>query len=309
MRQAAALTAELAAQSEKKTAVVCDQPPGLDELAGHIEAPNMVAGGSHPQATMMPDPWATHKCPSGSDSQAETSASSETSRIPADKGVLAQTRVFRGARLRSTTRAPSTRSRGPNLTKEESRQRNRTEQEQRLCRKKEEAWELYQRQSALTRKTRENFETKFREKVLGGIYWNSKDEQERDLQLSMSELEKVAQEEERRLEAFEKKRMDREDGQSRSRQAWDRIFQSVRHRSRWRKSQAKPTRIVRMTRERKSKGLGRTKTTLRPHVGRNRKDLLLEETQRRPVKEVYTSFDMYVHSSGSFASIYSHTGV
>ena len=35
------------------------------------------------------------------------------------------------------------------------------------------------------------------------------------------------QEEERRLEAFEKKRMDREDGQSRSRQAWDRIFQSV----------------------------------------------------------------------------------
>ena len=43
----------------------------------------------------------------------------------------------------------------------------------------------------------------------------------------MNELEKVAQEEERRLEAFEKKRMDREDGQSRSRQAWDRIFQSV----------------------------------------------------------------------------------
>ena len=56
VRRAAALTAELAAQSEKKTAAVCDQPPGLDELAGHIEAPNMGAGGSHPQATMMPDP-------------------------------------------------------------------------------------------------------------------------------------------------------------------------------------------------------------------------------------------------------------
>ena len=48
VRRAAALTAELAAQSEKKTAVVCDQPPGLDELAGQIEAPNMGAGGSHP---------------------------------------------------------------------------------------------------------------------------------------------------------------------------------------------------------------------------------------------------------------------
>ena len=45
VRRAAALTAELAAQSEKKTAAVCDQSPGLDELAGHIEAPNMGGGG------------------------------------------------------------------------------------------------------------------------------------------------------------------------------------------------------------------------------------------------------------------------
>ena len=49
VRRAAVLTAELAVQSEKKTAAVCDQPPGLDELAGHIEAPNMGAGGSHPR--------------------------------------------------------------------------------------------------------------------------------------------------------------------------------------------------------------------------------------------------------------------
>ena len=56
VRRAAALTAELAAQSEKKTAAVCDQPPSLDEFVGHIETPNMEAGGSHPQATMMPGP-------------------------------------------------------------------------------------------------------------------------------------------------------------------------------------------------------------------------------------------------------------
>ena len=174
VRRAAALTAELAAQSEKKTAAVCDQPPGLDELAGHTEAPNMRASGSHPQATMMPDSWATYKCPSASDNQAETTASSETNRIHADRGVFAQTRVFRGTRLRSATRAPSTRSRGPNLTKEELQQRNRTEKEQRLCRKQEEAWKLYLRQTTLTRKTRENLETKFREKSLSGIYSNSK---------------------------------------------------------------------------------------------------------------------------------------
>ena len=68
VRRAAALTAELAAQSEKKTAV-CDQPLGLDELARHIEAPNMGAGGSHHQAAMMPDPWATYKCPSAEEGQ------------------------------------------------------------------------------------------------------------------------------------------------------------------------------------------------------------------------------------------------
>ena len=212
VRRAAALTAELAAQSEKKTAAVCDQPPGLDELAGHIEAPNMRASGSHPQATMMPDPWATYKCPSASDNQAETTASSETNRIPADRGVFAQTRVFRGTRLRSATRAPSTRSRGPNLTKEELQQRKRTEQGGRLCQKKEEAWELYQRP---TDSHAEN-KGKLRDEVQGKGTWEAstavaKDEQERDLQSWMNELEKVAQEVERRLEALEKKR----DGQGR----------------------------------------------------------------------------------------------
>ena len=64
VKRAAALTAELATQSEDKTAAVCDRPPGLDELAGHIEAPNMGAGGSHPQATMVLDPWARSCRPS-----------------------------------------------------------------------------------------------------------------------------------------------------------------------------------------------------------------------------------------------------
>ena len=67
VRRAAALTAELAAQSEKKVAVVCDLPPGLrDEPAGHITAPNMGAGGSHPQAEMMQhSPFASPLLPTG----------------------------------------------------------------------------------------------------------------------------------------------------------------------------------------------------------------------------------------------------
>ena len=111
MRRAAALTAELAAQSEKKTAVVCDQPPGLDELAGHIEAPNMGAGGSHPQATMMPDPWATYSRPSADEGQPTTSAPPEKiSCMPASMGAFALTKGFREARSRSTTRNVETRS-------------------------------------------------------------------------------------------------------------------------------------------------------------------------------------------------------
>ena len=69
VRRAAALTAELAAQSGKKTAAVCDQPPRLDELARHVEAPNMGAGGSHLQAAMMPDPCATYKRPSADEAK------------------------------------------------------------------------------------------------------------------------------------------------------------------------------------------------------------------------------------------------
>ena len=98
VRRAAALTAELAAQSEKKTAAVCDQPPGLDELAGHIEAPNMGAGGSHPQATMMPDPWATFKSPSASQATV-------ISPLPASQSFSNFSGKSRKGRSRSSTRA------------------------------------------------------------------------------------------------------------------------------------------------------------------------------------------------------------
>ena len=150
VKRAAALTAELATQSEEKTAAVCDRPPGLTELAGHIEAPNMGAGGSHPQATMMPDPWARSCRPSEGQTMVETVTRVDSSRRP-----FAPTGGFRGARIRSATRAPSTRVRNPNLTREELQLRRFAEQEQRLCRKKEEAWELNQRQPTLMRKTRE----------------------------------------------------------------------------------------------------------------------------------------------------------
>ena len=186
----------------------------------------MGAGGSHPQAMMMPDPWARSRRPS--DNQTVVKAPPETvTRVDSSRRPFALTRGVRGARIRSATRAPPTRARHPNVMNGEVQPRKPSEQELRLRHKKEEAWEFFQRQTTLMRKTREEFEKKYGEKVLGGIYSNSKDEQEKGLQSWTNELEKVAQEEERRLETPEKKRMEREDVQSRSPQAWDKIFQPI----------------------------------------------------------------------------------
>ena len=146
---------------------------------------------------MMPDTWATSSRPSANEGQTKISALPETViRVDANRRSCAAKRGFRGARLRSTIKAPSTPPRGPNLTNGEVQGRKHTEQELGLRRKKEEAWELFQRQPTLMRKTREEFEKKFGEKV------HCKDEQEKDLQSWTNELEKAAQEEERRLEAF-----------------------------------------------------------------------------------------------------------
>ena len=65
----------------------------------------MGAGGSHPQATMMPDPWATYERPSANEGQATTDVPPET-----NKGTFALTKGFRKARSRSATRNMETRS-------------------------------------------------------------------------------------------------------------------------------------------------------------------------------------------------------
>ena len=88
VRRAAALTAELAAQSKGKVAVVCDHPPGLrEEPSEHIAAPNMAAGGSHIQAEMMQH------------------SPSAKPLLPTGKVYFNLAGGFRGGRPRSTTRA------------------------------------------------------------------------------------------------------------------------------------------------------------------------------------------------------------
>ena len=249
VRRAAALTAELAAQSEKKTATVCDQPPGLDELAGHIEAPNMGAGGSHPQATMMPDPWATYKRPSADEGQATTSAPPEVvSCAFANKGTFALARGFREARSRSATRNVETRSMVDEALdfyeKANGRDRTQKRQElenmrpgelrrslerwqahakevQRLQEKKEHAWDLYSRVPSFGRKKKEDFEKDFGHKV---VYDGKVDEKR--LREWTDEMQSKVQKAERELEARESKWMASEDSNSQRRRAWEKLWEA-----------------------------------------------------------------------------------
>ena len=155
----------------KKTAAVCDQPPGLDELARHIEAPNIEAGGSHLQATTDPDSWATYSRPSAEEGQPTISAPPETtSCVPANKGAFALTKGFREARSRSATRNVETRNKADEaldfcvnatgrdrtqkrrelvnmrpgeLRRSPERREARAKEVQRLQDKKEQAWDIY----------------------------------------------------------------------------------------------------------------------------------------------------------------------
>ena len=253
VRRAAALTAELAAQSEKKTAAVCDQPPGLDELAGHIEAPNMGAGGSHPQATMMPDPWATGSRPSASEKQAMTGAPSEINSLALlIQGSFVFPGRVRGARPKSTTRAQdnaamleetlslfveatgkdeaSMRQQLVSKRPEELRRsrefwKTRVEEKQRFQMKKKEAWEFFRRLPSFNPKKQEDFEEKFKQKMMTGYSSGSPEGRERYLDEWTVELRKKALEEDRRLEARERTKMEQEDSASQGNRAWEKIWE------------------------------------------------------------------------------------
>ena len=173
-----------------KTAAVCDQLLGLGELAGHIEAPSMGAGGSHPQA-VMPDPWATNRRPSANEGQTTTGAPLETNRratancVPADKGTIVLANGFREARSRSATRnverksmvdevldfyvnvtsrdGTEMRQQLVNMRPGELRQslecwQARVKEVQRLQDQKEQAWYLYRRVPNIRHKKKEDFE-------------------------------------------------------------------------------------------------------------------------------------------------------
>ena len=211
----------------------------------------MGAGGSHPQAAMMPDPWATYGRPSTEEGQSTTSAPPETTRcVPANKGFFNLARGSREGRSRSTTRpqevtslidetlnffvkatgkdGTSVRQRFTNQNREELRRsrvywKTRAEEEERLQKTEEETWKLFERMRGFKRKTKEMFEEELTRKVKNAL-GNSRKEREKAVQEWSNDIQEVIQPEERKREARERRRMEQQDSNSQRRQAWEKIW-------------------------------------------------------------------------------------
>ena len=153
--------AELAAQSEKKVAVVYDHPPRLrEESAEHIAAPNMGAGGSHLQAEMMQlspsanlfhptgqillAPWALWR-------RARSAARVVDAKARVDEVVDLYVKATGKDGVRMRERLVNMRP--DELWRSQEQWRGRAEETQRSRVMKEEAWECFRRHGGLRRRT------------------------------------------------------------------------------------------------------------------------------------------------------------
>ena len=184
----------------------------------------MGAGGSHPQATMMPDPWARSCRPS--EGQTMVKAPPETiTRVDSSRRPFAPAGGFRGARIRSTTRAPlNTRAhdnaalleetlrlfveatdkdeasmrqqlvnkRPAELLRDRELWKTRVEEKQRFQAKKKEAWEFFRRMPSLKPKNQEELEEEFKRRVMTGYSSGSTEGREKYLDEWKIALQKKA---------------------------------------------------------------------------------------------------------------------
>ena len=233
VRRAAALTAELAAQSESKVFEVCSHPPGLSEEALVTASPHLV----NDSPPCSPPPLGVRETPA--------------STLPVNNKPLQGARVshlagsFRASRPRSSTRAQDNAAvleetlrlfveatgkdeasmrqqlvskRSVELLRDREFWRTRVEEKRRFQVKKKEAWEFFRRMPSFKPKSQ------FKWKVMTGYYSGSTEGREKYLDEWTIELQKKALEEDSRLEARERAKMGKEDSVSRRRTEWERII-------------------------------------------------------------------------------------
>ena len=213
VRRAAALTAELAAQSEKEVSEVCSHPPGL-----HDEA----AAGT-PQPTCSPS-FVTGS-PLGKSRKGKPRSNT---RAQDNTAVLEETlRLFVEAagKDEALMRQKLVNKRTVELLRDRELWRTRVEEKQRFQAKKKEAWEFFRRMPSFKPKSQEEFEEEFRRRVMTGYFSGSKEGREKYLVEWIVELQKKALEGDINLEARERVKMGQEDSNSKRRTEWERLFE------------------------------------------------------------------------------------
>ena len=114
------------------------------------------------------------------------------------------------------------------LRRERDRWKKRAEEKQRLQGKKEEAWELFQRQPRLGAARREEFEREYKQKVTTKRFspfdLGPPDADKKSLQAWVEDLLKIALAQDRKKEARERQNMEQEDSNSQRRRAREKIW-------------------------------------------------------------------------------------
>ena len=238
VRRAAALTAELAAQSESKVFEVCSHPPGLSDEAVVTDSSHLVNDGppcSPPPLGVRETPASTLPVNTKPLQGARVSHLAGSSRAPRPRSitraqdntaVLEETlKLFVEAtgKDEASMRQQLVNKRPAELQRDRNLWKTRVEEKRRFQAKKE-AWEFFRRMPSFKPKEQEEFEEEFKRRVMTGYSSGSTEGREKYLDEWTIELQKKALEEDRRLEARERVKMGKEDSSSRRRTEWERIF-------------------------------------------------------------------------------------
>ena len=225
VRRAAALTAELAAQSEKEVSEVCSHPPGLHDEAAAVTpqptcSPSLVISNSlQTSQGFLSFSGKFRERQPRSDTRAQEKAAlvDETLSLLAKvtgKDEASMRPKFQGMKLED-------------LRRERDHWRKRAEEKQRLQGKKEEAWELFKRQPRFGAARREEFEREYKQKVptkmRSPFDLGPPDADEKSLQEWVDKLLVKALAEDRKKEVAECQKMRQEDVNSQWRQTWEKL--------------------------------------------------------------------------------------
>ena len=190
VRRAAALTAELAARSEKEVSEVCSHPPGLHDEAAAVT----------PQPTCSPSLVNSKPLQAGSFRATRPRSNKRDHDNVAMLEELLRLVVEATGKDEVSTRQQLVNKRPAELLRDRDFWRTRVEEKRRFQTKKKEAWEFFRRVPSFKPKSQEEFEEEFRRKVMTGYSSGSSKGREKYLDEWMIELQKKALESDRKLE-------------------------------------------------------------------------------------------------------------